>query len=125
MFDEYDDKTKEYIIINSEDSEESLTAQELYHFYIMNDIGINESFELLKRKLDNGEEIRGKDYQYDWSLGVNVCKGMLTIKKRKLLKSTTISPVIGNCNHPNKYINQAGGKRFYVCPNCKADLGDA
>ena len=29
-----------------------------------------------------------------------------------------------SCYHPKKYKNSAGGKTFYVCPDCKADLGD-
>lgn len=29
------------------------------------------------------------------------------------------------CDHKDRYINEAGGKKFYVCPDCKADLGDA
>jgi hypothetical protein len=29
------------------------------------------------------------------------------------------------CDHKGKYINQAGGIRFWVCPKCKKDLGDA
>ena len=28
------------------------------------------------------------------------------------------------CTHDNKYINRAGFKDFWVCPDCKADLGD-
>ncbi len=29
------------------------------------------------------------------------------------------------CHHQNKYINEAGGIKFWVCPQCKMDLGDA
>jgi hypothetical protein len=29
------------------------------------------------------------------------------------------------CQHKRKYINGAGQVRFWVCPDCKADLGDA
>lgn len=30
-----------------------------------------------------------------------------------------------NCLHKEKYINEAGGVKFWVCPSCKKDLGDA
>jgi hypothetical protein len=30
-----------------------------------------------------------------------------------------------SCSHPNKYINKATLNNFWVCPDCKADLGDA
>jgi hypothetical protein len=29
------------------------------------------------------------------------------------------------CNHNRKYVNGAGHAKFWVCPDCKADLGDA
>ena len=29
------------------------------------------------------------------------------------------------CYHEKKYINEAGGIKFWVCPVCKTDLGDA
>jgi hypothetical protein len=30
-----------------------------------------------------------------------------------------------SCSHPKKYVNRATLKAFWVCPDCKADLGDA
>ena len=30
-----------------------------------------------------------------------------------------------SCLHPKKYVNRATLKAFWVCPDCKADLGDA
>jgi hypothetical protein len=29
-----------------------------------------------------------------------------------------------SCSHKNKYINKANLKQFWVCPDCKADLGN-
>jgi hypothetical protein len=29
------------------------------------------------------------------------------------------------CHHPNKYINKVMNTKFWVCPDCGADLGDA
>jgi hypothetical protein len=29
-----------------------------------------------------------------------------------------------SCWHKNKYVNKANTKHFWVCPDCKADLGD-
>lgn len=42
------------------------------------------------------------------------------IKKTILPKETP-----KECEHPNKYINRSTSKPFWVCPDCKADLGDA
>ena len=36
--------------------------------------------------------------------------------------NTTIT---SSCSHPKKYVNRATLKAFWVCPDCKADLGDA
>jgi len=46
-------------------------------------------------------------------------------------KSKVLSNIQGNikditisCSHPKKYVNRATLKAFWVCPDCKADLGD-
>lgn len=39
------------------------------------------------------------------------------------VKVNNVAPV--TCSHPNKYINRAMLTPFWVCPDCKADLGNA
>lgn len=130
MFDQYDNELREYVVTYADGSEDVCTAEELHHFYILNDVGISDPFDDLKRRLDRGEVIVGRDNQYDWGLATNVYKGNLQFKKRNafkreyLNKTESVSKTTG-CDHSKKYINQAGGIRFYVCPDCKADLGDA
>jgi hypothetical protein len=54
-----------------------------------------------------------------------------TLDYEKTLKpSDTIRPIFSDisltssCSHPKKYVNRATLKAFWVCPDCKADLGD-
>lgn len=35
-----------------------------------------------------------------------------------------LMPPVPQCQHKRKYVNMAGGTKFYVCPDCKSDLGD-
>jgi hypothetical protein len=128
MFNSYENNTDKYIITDSSGSEADVTTQELYEFYIFNQHDITDSFEDIIRRLNSGLNVTGNDYEFDWDLGTTVWKGKLTIKAKNLLPSgMTPAPKTSStkCRHLKKYINSAGASKFWVCPDCKEDLGDA
>lgn len=127
MFDTFDDTHKKYIIIESNDDEVLVTKQQLYEFYIFNTHGITQPFEDMVRMLDQGQVVTGEDTEFDWDMGCTVYKGVLKIKATSgLPKGAILAPPVikTGCSHPNKYINTAGFSKFWVCPDCKKDLGD-
>jgi restriction endonuclease S subunit len=129
MFETYDDIDRFYELKYEDGTVVNLTAMELYEYYLLHEHGILDSYERLKLRLDGGEEITASHYVYDFSIGANIYKGKVKFKNfNATKKSTTVSKqsipdVI--CKHENKYINQAGGIKFWICPKCKKDLGDA
>jgi hypothetical protein len=129
MFDTYDSYEKKYrITYTSTGRTNELTTQELYEFYIFNTHNIYDSFEDVLKRLDAGDTVLGDDNEFDFTIGTEVYNGQLKITKSipKGLKMNTLPPPVPNsCDHRDKYINSAGGVRFYVCPKCKRDLGDA
>jgi len=130
MFDFFDDSLKSYEISYHDGKKELMTAQELYEFVIMNQTDISDSFDSMKRKLDAGSIVLGSDYYYDWNLAANVYKGKLSICKVGISTNSntyTNSSSSSKCDHEGKYIVQHfnGGVRYWVCPKCKTDLGDA
>lgn len=128
MFNSYDSSTKKYIIIDSSGSKAELTTQELYEYYIFNDHGIRDSFEDVIKRLDTGLPVTGDDCEWDWSLGTSIRRGTLTIRaKMETLKSSTSSSKkeTKKCNHSKKYVAVFTTFRYWYCPDCKEDLGDA
>lgn len=128
MFDSYENTIPEYQFSNPTTGDEfTWTAQELFEFYTFNEHSLAGDFDEVKRKLDIGLHLETDHYYYDWGLGVNVYKGRVTLKKiaknTPVVKELIKSPVAG-CRHDKKYINEAGGTKFWVCPSCKKDLGD-
>ena len=129
MFETYDDIDRFYELKYEDGTAVNLTAIELYEYYLLHEHGILDSFERLKLRLDGGEEITASHYVYDFSIAANIYKGKVKFRNfNATKKSTTASKQsIPNviCRHENKYINQAGGTKFWVCPQCKKDLGNA
>lgn len=129
MFDTYDTTIKKFLMKDHAGRELEMTTQELYEFYIFNSHGWLESFSEILRKLDNGQIVTAQDNEFDWDIGYNVYKGQVTFRKVRegLPKGATLAPKppVIECSHKNKYINTAGLSRFWVCPDCKKDLGDA
>lgn len=122
----YDSKIKVYKFTNASGESEEFTKQDLFEFYIMSGHDYQGSFEDLVYHLDTHEEITLKDMEYDWGIGTYIFKGMSSLRK---LKTTPKTPknLDNGCSHENKYVVQHfnGGVRYWVCPKCKADLGDA
>jgi|688.fasta_scaffold1356418_1 hypothetical protein len=123
FFPSYDDTNKTYEVEYSSGEKEVLTTQELYEFYLLTEHGLTYNFDYVKSKIDDGEEIKADDYDYDWNLGAQIYKGKLTIKKVNQTKQPS-NNLHNGCGHSNKYINQAGGIKFWYCKDCKSDLGD-
>ena len=128
MFDNYDNYEKKYKIKHTcNGTIRELTTQELYEFYIFHTHNINEDFTAILKRLDSGDTVLGDDIEFDFTMGNDIYKGQIKITKfipHGLKINELPPPVPKYCSHKNKYINTAGGKKFYVCPNCKADLGD-
>jgi hypothetical protein len=127
---DYDDMDKCFRITHADGRTRDVTEQGLYDFYVFNRHGINKSFTEVVNDLRNGHLIHGEDYDFDWNLGVDIYKGKLFIEPiGRVQKSSPPQQEMFKreygCSHPRKYINSAGGVRFYVCPDCKRDLGDA
>jgi hypothetical protein len=129
MFDIYDDYNKLYELTFSDGNIESLTTQELWEFFLMQEHSITGTFQQLKARLDKGEEITAQDTRYDWTLQTSIYVGNVLIKRIKPLVQKTTQPATTatptTCLHQGKYVNQAGGVKFWVCPLCKKDLGNA
>lgn len=128
MFDNYDNIEKLYEIVFSNTRKIQYTTKELYEFFIFTETNIGGSFEDLKSRLDSGFCIGGDDIEWDWTSGSHIKRGRLYITRfapPKIPSSYSKENNSSNCKHKNKYINQAGGIRFWVCPSCKKDLGDA
>jgi hypothetical protein len=125
MFSTWDDEVKTYNVLSSDGSLKSLTTQELFEYFIFHDLGITGEFVDLKVRLDKGESVDGDDCQWDWGIGANVYKGRLTITKITGLKIKPVHKETNGCKHENKYINEAGGIKFWFCKNCRSDLGNA
>lgn len=106
---------------------QKMTERDLFDYYVLYDHKLKLEFADLILKLET-ETITAEDNTYDWSLQVMVYNGLISIKRIRedFRKNSIIPPVIGDkCIHISKYINRAGGIKFWVCPDCKADLGDA
>jgi|LauGreDrversion4_2_1035121.scaffolds.fasta_scaffold249594_2 hypothetical protein len=128
MFNSYDDKEKDYEVIYPDSHSAKLTTQELYEFFIFTEHNISGDFGDLKTKLDKGITVTGDHTEWDWSMGCSNYKGKLTILRcspPKIPTTTKFESKSSGCSHEGKYINQAGGFKFWVCPKCKKDLGDA
>jgi len=125
MFSTWDDETKAYNILFSDGSLKSFTTQELYEYYIFNDVGIKDEFVDLKFRLDNGESITANETKWDWNTATNVYKGRLVITKINKAKVKPFHPEANGCRHENKYVNEAGGIKFWFCKDCRSDLGNA
>lgn len=68
-------------------------------------------------------EITGlEDWLDDWA---NEDRG-LSKKEQVVNRDVENKQEVVECRHPKKYINRAiPNKPFWVCPECKKDLGDA
>ena len=128
MFDTYDTYEKKYrISYTSTGNTNELTTQELYEFYIFNTHNIYDSFEDVLKRLDAGDTVLGDDNEFDFTMGCEVYNGQVKITKAvpKGLKINELPPPVPKCcDHRDKYINSAGGTRFWFCRSCLKDLGD-
>jgi hypothetical protein len=120
----FEDSSMVYQMIYPDNTTEEMSSQSLWEFFLLSDNDINCSFDELIKKLDDGQEIVASYNDFDWNMGTPIYKGKCKIKKLK-----TSTPQVGGdkkCFHVNKYIvqNFSGGTRYWVCPDCKADLGD-
>ena len=128
MFDMYENTIKKYKFTTTTGIKQELTENDLYELMMLDihhvNIGV---FTDVIRKLDLGFNIEEDYYEFDWVLGTPVRKGRFTLSKLKQKLTTEPPPIPKNsgCDHKGKYVNEAGGVRFFVCPKCKADLGDA
>jgi hypothetical protein len=127
MFGDYDNTEKKFEIIFHNKKNLECTTQELYEFLIWNATNIDDDFSVVLKKLEAGFAVVGDDTEFDFGLGGIYRKGPLTITR--IYKPSQTPPPIpmeaGVCRHERKYINQAGGTKFWVCPTCKKDLGNA
>lgn len=126
-FDLYDTVNKDYKIIFSNGKEDTFTKQDLWEWFLLSEHGILIDFDTMLNRLDKELEFTASHYEYDWSLSTNIYKGKLIIKKinQEVKVSTpTKSETFNTCKHNNKYINEAGGIKFWFCKDCKEDLGD-
>lgn len=128
MWDYYDNFKRDYEIISYDGISETMTAQEFYEYFILQEMDIKDAFDSVKKRIDSGEVIVTGQYDWDFQLGQSIYKGKLTMRRKDHqlnLQPKSLPPKEPEkCKHENKYINQAGGIRFYVCPKCKADLGN-
>jgi hypothetical protein len=127
MFNNYDTSTKKYIITDSSGWTTEVTTQELYEFYIFSDHNIRDSFEDTIKILDAGLSVTGDDCEFDWTLGTSIRKGNLTIKAKleNLKPSLSSTKKDTKCRHTKKYVAIFTTFRYWYCPDCKEDLGDA
>jgi hypothetical protein len=131
MFYDYDDTEKSFRITYSDGKVRDLTEQELYEFFVFTKNGITKSFVELLNDLRNGKIVHGEDYEFDYDLGADIYRGSLNVecigKVQKYTQDYTSSKSSssGQCSHSDKYVNSAGGIKFWVCRSCKKDLGDA
>lgn len=129
MFETFDTVEKKYrVVYSSTGYVVDLTTQELYDFYIFNTHNIFDSFEDILKQLDDGNTVLGDDNEFDWDMGSNVYQGKVKITKYmfKGMKMNHLPPPVPkSCDHKGKYVNSAGGVKFWYCPSCKKDLGDA
>jgi len=128
MFEDFDNKQKRYEITYPNNTTIKVTTQELYEFYIFQVDDFDGDFSDLKFKLDSGHTITVSHNEFDFGLGAPVYKGKLSITRFHVpspVHSTNATQAA--CDHKNKYIVQHfnGGVKYWVCPVCKADLGDA
>lgn len=133
MFDVFDDTDHCYEIVFDNGVTKKWSAQKLYEYYVFNELDFvapkNLEFVDIKHKLDKGEILQGTELNRDW-FGNNTSTQKFTLRNNKVKLSYGIQvsqkePTTTACRHENKYVNQAGGIKFWVCPNCKKDLGDA
>ena len=129
MFDNYDTIEKKYRVnYVSSGYVNELTTQELYDFYYFQSHNMTDSFEDIIKQLDAGNTVIGDDNDFDWDMGCNIYQGIIKISKIEFkgMKVNHLPPPIPKtCDHKDKYVNTAGGIKFWVCKLCKKDLGDA
>jgi hypothetical protein len=127
MFSTWDDIEKLYNILISTGEARHLTTQELYEYFIFNDTGIGGEFVDLKVRLDRGESVVGDYCEWDWNLGTNAYRGRIAITRSNKTNASPNVSSVGKlkCAHRNKYINEAGGVKFWFCKDCRSDLGNA
>ena len=127
MFDMHDDEDKVYKLKYSESGDiDTITAQSLYEFFMLEEHKITGTFNELKNRLDNGETVYAQQWAWDWNSSTHAYKGAIVLSKigvNPLLKKPGIKTT--GCRHTNKYVNSAGGTRFWFCRDCKKDLGNA
>lgn len=128
MLDLYDDEHQVYKLkYSSNGISEFKTAQELYEFFMLEEHKLLCTFNELKKKLDNGDTVYAEDWKYNWGSGTHEYEGAIvlsnpTSKGIAVAKPTSTS---GYCDHKDKYVNSAGGIRFWFCRSCRRDIGDA
>jgi hypothetical protein len=126
MFHAYDDHDYCYELIYPDGRKVSKTAQGLSEFFVFSEHGLGYDFEEFMNKLDKGYVVSAEDNAYDYGSQSYRYQGNILINKKKQTKSEAPPEHKHlDCKHTDKYVNSAGGVKFYVCPKCKQDLGDA
>ena len=88
-------------------------------YFIENPQADMETFYNVLEKLESGKIVHLNDNQSVQKSGNN----NITYTHKDSGKLPDL-PKNTKCLHTNKYINSAGGVKFYYCKDCKTDLGD-
>ena len=128
MLNTYDDEDEVYKLkYSSNGVSEFKTAQELYEFFMLEEHKILSTFSELLKKLDSGNTVYAEEWAYNWHSSTHEYEGAIVISKPSATKNSPppVPTQAGYCNHKDKYVNSAGGTKFWFCPQCRKDLGDA
>lgn len=118
MYINYDDEEKVYQFTDQNGKTGFKTKQELYEFHLFNEHELPQ-FDTVVADLDSGKTVSTDVFTYGFSFHRKTL-GRVTI--RKVPKSNILSQ---SCKHEDKYINQVFTTKFWYCPKCKSDLGNA
>jgi hypothetical protein len=128
MFDMYDDDEAVYRLkYSSNGGSDFVTAHALYEFFMLEEHKLLMTFSELLKQLDRGDVVYAEQWVYNWTSGTNEYEGAIVLSKPSA-KSAELPPPIptqaGYCSHKDKYVNEAGGTKFWFFRICKKDLGD-
>lgn len=126
MFDMYDDNEAFYKLKYSSNGViDYLTTQALYEFFMLEEHKLLCTFSELLKQLDRGDIVYAEQWTFNWHSSTNDYEGAIVITRPDATKVAAVPSVIGGCLHKDKYVNNAGGTKFWYCRSCKKDLGDA
>lgn len=126
MFETYDDSDPCYELIYPDGRKVNKTMQALAEFYVFSEHKLTYTFDEFIDRLEKGYVVSAEDNSYDYGAQSYVYHGNILINKIKKTKANPSTPPDHRhltCDHKDKYVNSAGGVKFWVCPRCKSDLG--